>query len=88
MAFSQPAILRGMQEQRLHAMQKQVAAGKITQAQADQAAAMTEKIMTPTIMKIFGAGGAILAATAGLFLMAVGIWLAFKMVHSGQRSIT
>jgi hypothetical protein len=77
-AFSQPAILRDMQEQREHAMQKKVAAGKITQAQADQAATMTEQFMTPTLLKVFGSGAAILASVAGLFLMGVGIWLALK----------
>ena len=77
-AFSQPAILSGMQEQRENAMKKQVAAGKLTQAQADQAAAMTERFMTPAILKIFGAGAAIMASVAGLFLMAVVIWLALK----------
>ena len=77
-AFSQPAIVRAMQEQRENAMQKKVAAGKLTQAQADAATAMTERILTPTILTIFGAGGAILASLAGLFLMGVGIWLALK----------
>jgi hypothetical protein len=77
-AFSQPAVLRGVQEQRENAVRKQVAAGKLTQAQADQAAAVTERFMTPAIMKIFGAGMAVLASVAGLFLMAVAIWLALK----------
>jgi hypothetical protein len=77
-AFSQPAVLQSMQEQRIHALQKKVATGKITQAQADQYSAITEKFLTPTMLKIFGAGGAILAMAAGLFLMAVAIWLALK----------
>jgi hypothetical protein len=77
-AFSQPGILRVFQEQRENAMRKQVVAGKITQAQADQAAAVTERFLTPTVMKIFGAGGAVVAMAAGLFLMAVAIWLALK----------
>jgi hypothetical protein len=77
-AFSQPAILQTMQEQRIHAMQKKVAAAKITQAQADQYGAMTEKFLTPTLLKVFGAGAAVLAMVAGLFLMAVAIWLALK----------
>ncbi|MGO8701034.1 MAG: hypothetical protein ACLQVY_25360 [Limisphaerales bacterium] len=77
-AFSQAPILRAMQEQREAAMQKQVTAGKITQAQADQAAAMTEKMLSPSVMKMFGAGGAVLAMAAGLFLMAAAIWLALK----------
>src|SRR5271157_1224125 len=78
LAFSQPAILRGMQEQRENAMQKKVAAGNLTQAQADQAAAITERFLTPTTLKIFGGGGAILASVAGLFLMGLGIWLGLK----------
>jgi hypothetical protein len=77
-AFSQPAVLRGMTEQRISAMQKRVAAGKLTQAQADQANAVTERYMTPTLLKIFGAGGAILGETAGLFLMSLAISLALK----------
>jgi hypothetical protein len=77
-AFSQPAILSAMQEQRQHAMQKKVEAGKLTQAQADQAAAVTEQYMTPTIMKVFGSAFAILASVAGLFLMGLGIWLCLK----------
>ena len=78
LAFSQPAILRGLQEQRENAMQKKVAAGKLTQAQADQAGAMAEQFLTPSVMRIFGAGGAIMASVAGLFLMGGGIWLGLK----------
>jgi hypothetical protein len=59
-------------------MQKQVAAGKLTQAQADQAIAMTARFMTPTMLKIFGAAGAILASVSGLFGMGAVIWLALK----------
>jgi hypothetical protein len=77
-AFSQPAIVRAVEAQREAAMQKQIAAGKITQAQADQAAAMTAKVMTPMILKIFGAVGAILASVGGLFVFGLGIWLGLK----------
>jgi uncharacterized MAPEG superfamily protein len=77
-AFSQPGILRGLQEQRDNAIRKQVAAGKVTQAQADQAEAMLERFMTPTLMKIFGAGGAVVRSVAGLFVMSLAIWLALK----------
>ncbi len=59
MAFSQPAVLQGMTEQRQQAFQKKVAAGAMTQAQADQATAMTERFLTPSMLKIFGAGGAV-----------------------------
>jgi hypothetical protein len=85
-AFSQPAILRGLQEQRDKAMQKQVAAGKITQAQADQAAALTERFMTPAIMKTFGAASAMLASVAGLFLMGLVLWLVLKCCPAARLS--
>jgi hypothetical protein len=75
-AFSQPAILQSSQEQRIHAMQKKVAAGKLTQAQADQATAITEKFLTPTMMKIFVGGFLALLMVAALFLLAVAILLA------------
>jgi hypothetical protein len=78
LAFSQPAILHGLQEQREIAMQKKVAAGKITQAQADQASEMTERFLTPSVMKIFGVGWVLLASGSGLFLMGAGIWLGLK----------
>jgi hypothetical protein len=83
-AFSQPAILRDLQVQREKAVHKQVVAGKITQAQADQAAALTERFMTPTLLKIFGAGGAILASAAGLFLMGFAIWLALRCCSAAR----
>jgi hypothetical protein len=78
-AFSQPPILRGMEEQRVMAMQKQVTAGKLTQAQADQAAAFTERIVTPTLLKIMTSGVGIMADASAIFLMAVAIWLALKL---------
>jgi len=85
-AFSQPAVLQSMQEQRIHAMQQKVAAGKITQAQADQYGAMTEKFMTPTMLKLFGGGAAVLAMVAGLFLMALATWLALKWCTAARLS--
>ena len=78
-AFSQPAVLQGIQEQQQHALQKKVAAHEITQAQADQGAAMMARIMTPTIRTLLWGGGAILAMVIGLFLMAVAVWLGLKI---------
>src|SRR5271156_3591149 len=71
MAMSQPAVLRTFQDARDKAMQTQVAAGKITQAQADQASAVAARFMTPTLMMIFGAVGGVGASAIGLFLLAV-----------------
>jgi hypothetical protein len=79
MAFSQPAVLQGMAEQRQAAMQKKVASGGITQAQADQATAMTEKFLTPTMLKFFGAGAAVIGMIGGLFLMALVLWFGLKL---------
>jgi len=84
MAFSQPGVLRSMEDAREKAMEKQVAAGKLTQAQADQASAMTARIMTPGLLRIFGVGGAICASVGGLFLMAVAIWLGLK-IFAGSK---
>jgi hypothetical protein len=83
-AFSQPAVLRSMQEQRENAMRQKVAAGKFTQAQADQASAMAERFLTPTVLKIFGAGMAMMASVGALFLMGLGIWLALKCCTAAQ----
>jgi hypothetical protein len=77
-AFSQPAILSTMQQQREAAMQKKIASGQMTQAQADQAAAVADRFMTPTVLAVFGGVAAILASVAGLFLMVTGIWLGLK----------
>jgi len=73
-AFSQPAVFRDMQQQREKTVQKRIAAGKMTQAQAD----LAEQYMTPAILKIIGSGGAVLVSVAGLFLMGAAIWLALK----------
>jgi hypothetical protein len=83
-AFSQPAILQGVNQQRIDGMQKRVAAQKMTQAQADQANAWTEAHMTATVMKILGAGGGVLAEAAGLFLMGLGVWLFSKWFTSAR----
>jgi hypothetical protein len=52
--FSQPAVIQGMKEAREKQMQQQVAAGKMTQKQADAATEMAEKFMTPMVMKMVG----------------------------------
>jgi hypothetical protein len=77
-AFSQPDVLRTMDEQRAKQFQKNVASGKMTQAQADQAAAATQNFLTPTVLKMFGAGGAVVTCLILLFLMALALWLALK----------
>jgi hypothetical protein len=69
--FSQPAVLQGVRENQQKQFQKQVAAGKMTQAQADKAAEVTEQFMTPTILKLAGGAGAVFGNVAWLFLVAL-----------------
>jgi hypothetical protein len=72
--FSQPAVLQTMKENQEKRMQQQVLAGKMTQKQADAASDMTDRFMTPTMLKIFGSIGCIIANPAFLFLTAVVLW--------------
>jgi len=73
--FSQPVIQQKLREQQQAAMDKNVAASKMTQAQADEAMRMIEKFSGPTMMKIFGGMGALVWSFAGVFLWAFGLWL-------------
>ena len=73
--FSQPSITQQIRDQQQKAFDKQVAAGKMTQAQADQAAAMAEKFSGPTMLKVFGSVGAVIASFASLFWWAFLLWL-------------
>lgn len=68
--FSQPAIVQQIHEQQEKAFDQQVSAGKMTQAQADQVMAMTEKIS-----KYFGAVGAVFGSFIRLFWWAFILWL-------------
>jgi Yip1-like protein len=85
-AFSQEGVLQAMQEQREKAMQKNVAAGKMTQAQADQTSAMTEKFMSASMLKIFGAFGAAMASAMTLFLFGLILWLIAMSVYKARVS--
>jgi len=73
--FSQESILQSMREAQEKAMQQRVDAGKMTRQQADQALSVTEQFMGPTMMKVFGSVGAVVANCVMLFLVALIIWL-------------
>src|SRR6266446_3367079 len=73
--FSQPAIQQQVREQQAKMMDGQVKAGRMTQSQADQAAAMAEKFTGPTVLKIFGGVGAVFASFARVFWWALVLWL-------------
>ncbi|HWD19676.1 MAG TPA: YIP1 family protein [Verrucomicrobiae bacterium] len=78
-AFSQPGVLRSAAEQRERSMAKQVAAGKITQAQADQASTMMEKFFTPAVQKVLGIGFVNCASIFCLFVLSFGTWLGLRV---------
>jgi hypothetical protein len=68
--FSQPAIVQQIHEQQQKAFDQQISSGKMTQAQADQVMAMTEKFS-----KYFGAVGAVFGSFIRLFWWAFILWL-------------
>jgi Yip1 domain len=82
--FSQPAVLQGMKEARGKQFQKQVAAGKMTQSEADKATETVEKMMTPTVMKVIGIVFSILGTGFWLFLSALFVWLIGRFGLKGQ----
>ena len=73
--FSQPDIVQQIHEQQQKAFDKQISAGKMTQAQADQATAMAEKFSGPTMLTIFGCVGSVTTGFASLFWTAFVLWL-------------
>ena len=78
--FSQPAIVQQIHDQQAAAMDQQVKAGKMTQAQADQAVAMMDKFAGPGMLKVFGGVGAVLSAFVHIFWWAFVLWLMALLV--------
>jgi hypothetical protein len=85
--FSQEKLLRSVREPQEKAIQKQVDAGKMSQAQAQKAIDMMEKFMSPMLMKIIGTGGAVMGGFGMTFLMAVVVWLVGTKRFHGEFSI-
>ena len=77
--FSQPNIIQKIHEQQAKAIDKQVEAGKLTRAQADQALAMAEKFTGPTMMTIFGSVGAVILSFIRVFWWGLILWLISKI---------
>jgi len=78
--FSQPAIVQQIHDQQAAAMDQQVKAGKMTQAQADQALAMMDKFAGPNMLKIFGGVGAAVGGFVHVFWWAFVLWLMALLV--------
>jgi hypothetical protein len=76
--FSQPSVVQQLREQQAKAMDAQVQKGKLTQEQADQALKMMERFTGPTMLKIFGGGGAIVASFIHVVWWGFVLWLLSK----------
>jgi hypothetical protein len=73
--FSQPAIQQQIREQQQAAMDKNVKAGKMTQADADKAMEVIQKFSGPTVLAVTGGLSAIFMTFGSVFLWAFGLWL-------------
>jgi Yip1 domain len=78
--FSQSAIVQQIHDQQAAAMDQQVKAGKLTQAQADQALAMMDKFTGPGMLKIFGSVASVFVSFIRLFWWAFILWLMALLV--------
>lgn len=78
--FSQPAIVQQIHEQQAKKMDELVKAGKMSQADADKALAMADKITGPTMLKIFGSVAAVIASFVRLLWWALILWLLGKLL--------
>lgn len=72
---SQPAIQQQMREAQTKAMDQKVKAGKMTQAQADQAMEFMDKFMGPTMWKVAGAFGAVVVNVLRMLWWGLVLWL-------------
>lgn len=73
--FSQPAVIQQLRDQQAKVMDQQVKAGKMTQAQADQALAVMEKVTGPTLMKLIGGVGAVIVSFLHVVWWGFVLWL-------------
>jgi len=79
--FSQPAIQQKIREQQQAAMDKNVAAGKMTQADADKAMVFISKFTA-----IMAGIGGLCWAGGGVFLWAFGLWLLARFIFKANIS--
>jgi hypothetical protein len=81
-AFSQPATLQKMLAEAGKNLDKQVQAGKMSQADADKATDLMEKYF-PLIMKVAGSFTSVLVSFARIFWWALVLWLiARRVLHA------
>src|SRR5581483_1646362 len=77
MAFSQPGVMNPIRDAQDQALEKQVAAGKLSQDKADAAVDVMQRVT-----KILAPMAAVFACCAGLFLMALAVWLLLKLADA------
>jgi Yip1 domain len=73
--FSQPNIQQQLREQQARGLDQRVKAGKMTQAQEDQALAAMDRFMGPTTLKVFGSIGSFVFSFFRLVWWAFLLWL-------------
>jgi Yip1 domain len=78
--FSQPAIVQQIRDQQAKLMDQQVQAGKLTQAQADQALTVMDKFAGPPMLMVFGCVGAVFGSFVHIFWWAFILWLMAQAV--------
>ena len=72
--FSQPGVVQRMQEVQEKKFQQMVAAGKMTQQQADQTIATVQKFMSPGFLKIMGCVSSVVINAVLLFFTSLIFW--------------
>lgn len=73
--FSQDTVMQQMRAAQEKQFEAQVTAGKMTRQQADQAMQMTQRFMSPLIIKAAGSVGVIAGTVAWLFGISLLLWL-------------
>ena len=75
--FNNPRLLQQVQDMQLEEMRKAVEQGRISQEQLDRASEAIESA-SPVLFIVMGGGGAMVAATAVYFGVALLLWLVTK----------
>ena len=78
--FSNPAIVQNIREQQAKTYDSMVKSGKMTQADADRSVAAAERFSGPTMLKVWGSLGAVMAAFGRIFWWALVLWLLGRVV--------
>lgn len=80
-SFSQPAVLSGMKEAQAKQMEKNAKSQNLTPAQIEKQQEITEKFMTTTMLKIFGAVGATFGTIFGLVVESFFAWILLRTLY-------